>query len=243
MFCKYRLEYWNDAFQEFFHAHAWTNLSHDRRAAMLVLPDADFIPIVRTTCPTVSCWCFGLVHLRLMQAIDSASGNAHSFNNAMAEVYDPEYTKMRFHTDCALDLEDDSEICIFSCYEDECDHPRTLVTRDKESGKVEEMSMDHLSVIIFDVGANSRHVHKIVSNGCKARWLGLTLRTSKTFVTRQSVVFRHDGSKMTAATEHDRSMLFKLKGQENKLSSFKYPHIQFSLAEFKIEGLLEHKEA
>lgn len=173
-----------------------------------------------------------------MQAIDTATGETHGFNNAMAEVYDPEYTKMRFHTDCALDLEDASQICIFSCYEDEHDVPRKLVIRDKVSREVQETSMDHSSIIVFDTGANSRHVHKIVSGGrARARWLGLTMRTSKTFVTRQpdeTIVF-HDGLRMLTATEDDRKRFFQMKKKENELTDFRYPHVQFSLADFRLQ--------
>lgn len=203
---------------------------------MLVSADAGSLPIVRTTCSTVPCWSFTPVHLGLMQAIDIASGVAHNFNNAMAELYEPEYSKMRFHTDCALDLEDASQICIFSCYEDEHDVPRKLVIRDKVSGEVQETSMDHSSVIVFDTGANSRHVHKIVSGGCRTRWLGLTMRTSKTFVTRradETVVF-HDGLRMSTATEDDKKRFFEMKKQENQLTDYKYPHVQFSLADFRL---------
>lgn len=237
MFQKHLLDCQNDVFSELLHSHPWTDLSPDRKAAMLVSPKPDSIPIVRTTCPTVACWVFQSVHLRLMQAVDIASCRSHSFNNAMAEVYGPGYTKMRYHTDCALDLENDSRICIFSCYEEKGDHPRKLVIRDKVNGEVQEILMDHLSVIVFDVRANSRHVHKIVSDGSRTRgrWLGLTMRTSKTFVTGQphGLVFRNDGLTMTAATEDEKRWFFELKKFENKSPDFKYPDIRFSLADFR----------
>lgn len=239
MFRKCRLDYRNDAFLELLQSHAWTDLSPHRKAAMLVSPDADSIPVVRTTSPTVACSVFQPVHLRLLHAVDIASGRAHSFNNVMAEVYDPGYTKMRFHTDCALDLESGSQICIFSCYEKEDDHPRRLVIRDKVNGEVEEIVMEHCSIILFDMDANIRHVHKIVSDGSgsRARWLGLTMRTSGTFVTPQedeAVVFRKDGLPMLTATEDDKRWFFEMKKQENKSPDFKYPHIQFSLADFRL---------
>lgn len=36
----------------------------------------------------------------------------------MIEIYDSKYRKIKFHTDQAFDLVEDSHICIFSCYND-----------------------------------------------------------------------------------------------------------------------------
>lgn len=41
------------------------------------------------------------------------------FNNAMIEMYTTQYRTMRFHSDQALDLDPDSSIAIYSCYDDE----------------------------------------------------------------------------------------------------------------------------
>ena len=110
-------------------------------------------------------------------------------NNSLIECYTSDYTKMGAHSDQALDLADDSFIAIYSCYENpgSLKTPRTLLVRSKlfEEDNF-EIPMTHGRVVIFSTDANRRFSHKIVLKGGatqkQGRWLGVTFRTSKTFV-------------------------------------------------------------
>ncbi len=127
-------------------------------------------------------------------SIDDFDLSAFAFNNAMVEVYDSRYTKMGFHSDQALDLPDHSWICLFTAYEKGEDetHPRLLIVKDKVSGKVSEIVLTHHSAVLFSTETNKRYLHKIIADphqlrgkSTPGRWLGVTLRQSKTFVKRE----------------------------------------------------------
>jgi hypothetical protein len=110
------------------------------------------------------------------------------FNHAMVEVYDETYRKMGFHTDQALDLKDESYICIYSCYETITEGSsgsststsassatttttggrgtRTLVVQPKHPGPDKPppcaIEMKDKSFVLFSTDTNRRFVHKIV---------------------------------------------------------------------------------
>lgn len=59
------------------------------------------------------------IHYNIIESIKKATNNNNlQFNNALIEIYNCDYNKMGFHTDQSLDLEQNSYICIFSCYSD-----------------------------------------------------------------------------------------------------------------------------
>ena len=107
-----------------------------RKAAILVDPLNETIPIIRTTtCYKNPAQKFTETQYKLITIIKNAiqtlldeNKNEHThtidFNNAMIEIYDNTYHKMGFHTDQSLDLKENSYICLFSCYETPPINPR-----------------------------------------------------------------------------------------------------------------------
>jgi hypothetical protein len=72
---------------------------------------------------------------------------------------------MSFHSDQALDLEDESSIAIFSCYEypERAIPPRKLVVESKEPcASPFEIPLTNHSLIVFSLDTNRRFKHKIV---------------------------------------------------------------------------------
>jgi len=218
-------------------------LASNRQAANLVLPTSSgHLPIVRTTTSyTHAVQLFPLTFLTLRTSITDAilaqTGQRVHFNNAMIELYDPSYTKMGFHTDQAQDLAEDSYICIFSCYEGDGlgvgESPRILVVKNKQTETLTEIPMRHHECIVFSTATNAAHVHKIVGGGCRRRWLGVTFRTSKTFVERREdeLFFVGSGKMLRRATEEDAKEMRKCKGEENKEEDFVWPDMDFTISE------------
>lgn len=211
----------------------------------------DVIPIVRSTTgysiPPVP---FSEDHYELIKQIQNQYQELKlEFNNAMIETYTQEYYRMGFHTDQALDLADDSYICLFSCYS----HPETkdirkLQVQNKTTGKEIELNLHHNSIILFSTQTNREHVHKIIldleERDEKTIWLGLTLRLSKTFVKFVEKIpyfLSPDGpedSKDTKdtkdvlhlANKEERKEFIHLKSRENKEIDFVYPHLSYTLS-------------
>jgi len=234
-----------------------------RRGGILVKCDVDkSVPIIRTTTPYTQGPCvFDQVHMNIIKQIhnihnidDTYSDNQMQFNNAMIEHYTKEYRKMKFHTDQSLDLEDESVICLFSCYKNpSTTNTRTLVVRNKKSGETQRHILHHNSVILFTTKTNKEHVHKIVLEQTKlkskinenldAEWIGITFRVSKTFVTPSTTnspcyfITRDNGNIkesenriLRLATEQERVEFLKLKGCENIEQDFVYPKLDYTLS-------------
>lgn len=212
------------------------------------------IPIVRTTTTykqQVQPMPPAFLALRdaITKAITTATGRCPEFNNAMAELYEPEYRKMGFHTDQAQDLAEDSLICISSCYESSSasstpsngkavkpSPPRLLIVNDKRSGdekNVTEIPMHDNSRIVFSTATKALHKHKIVGRGCTRRWLGITFRTSKTYVERreEKLYFVDSGRLLREAREEEAVEIRKCKGEENRETAFEWPEMDFTLSE------------
>ena len=97
-----------------------TTVTAGRQSGVLVDCHDALIPIVRTTTRYEKApLSFSALHYEIIDKTRKVSGMPHlAFNNAMIEIYTNDYRKMRYHTDQALDLADDSFIGLFSCYED-----------------------------------------------------------------------------------------------------------------------------
>ena len=169
------------------------------------LVDADpqrGIPIVRTTTKyVVPSQRFQTLHRRLAIQIRERASLPFALNNALIERYTQAYATMGFHSDQALDLQDGSFIALFSCYKhpEVGDAPRLLVVESKApGGGTFEVPLAHNSVIVFSLDTNRRFKHKIVLDKSAApgnEWLGITLRTSKTFVQfRDEQAYLEDGT-------------------------------------------------
>jgi len=140
-------------------------------------------------------------------------------------MYTNEYTNMSFHSDQALDLRDSSFIAILSLYSDSgaAHADRSLVLRRKDDDSVTDViTMTHNSVVFFSVPTNQQWLHKIVlrappRNGGDVRWLGLTMRVSKTFVSfctdRPAAI---NGVALTLANDAELREFRRLRGAENR---------------------------
>lgn len=207
------------------------------------------VPLVRTTSryerPASR---FTTAHRGVVEAVrrvvtddPSHDGSAPSFNNALIEIYDRAYFKMGFHSDQALDLEPGSVIALYSCYErpDRPTAQRTLVVQSKTTEAATSIALGHNSVVLFSLATNARHRHKIVlksrplpaSDALDNRWLGLTLRQSKTFIRFDGGQPRFwDGAPLRLADADERRAFYRLRGEENRGSAFSYPRLDYTIS-------------
>ncbi len=211
-----------------------------RQGAVLV--DVDpmrGVPIVRTTTQyDTPAQCFGPLHVRLARQIQELASLPFALNNALIELYDNTYASMGMHSDQALDLEGGSSIAVFSCYRhpEQATPPRMLVIASKEpGGGTFEVPLTHNSVVVFSLDTNRRFTHKIVLD-TNARppdnqWLGLTFRTSRTFVQSREERMVLDGDVLlTLAEEDQRRAFYKLRGRENREMDFIYPPLTYTIS-------------
>ncbi|MEM9214843.1 MAG: alpha-ketoglutarate-dependent dioxygenase AlkB [Cyanobacteria bacterium P01_F01_bin.150] len=211
-----------------------------RQGTVLVNPDETRgIPIVRTTAQyNAPAQCFQSVHRHLAQQIQKTASLPFDLNNALIEIYTNAYTKMGFHSDQALDLEDQSFIAIFSCYQypELATPPRKLIVKAKESeGGNVEIPLIHNSIVVFCLDTNRRFKHKIMldmsTHPPENQWLGITFRTSKTFVQfSNEQTYFEGGTPLTLATDGQRQAFYKLRCRENKEPSFIYPQITYTIS-------------
>ncbi|MFC9994076.1 hypothetical protein [Nocardia sp. NPDC127526] len=210
-----------------------------RRGATLTKPDeAGRVPLVRTTTryrnPTQH---FRPVHDRLAQRIRTQTGLQVAFNNALIETYTNAYTTMGGHSDQALDLADDSFIAVFSCYRHpEGLPPRKLIFEPKVSAEKFEIPLTHNSVVAFSIAANRRLKHKIVldtpARPADNQWLGITFRTSKTFLHfREGHPYLPQGARLMPADDDQQREFYQLRRRENNETDFVYPPLTYTVNE------------
>lgn len=207
------------------------------------------IPLVRTTSRyDEQGHTFSNAHMDLAERISASipedqKSKAFEFNNALIEVYDHRYHKMKYHSDQCLDLARDSFIALYSCYE----HPTSLASKyvrklrvmDKETEEEFEFELGHNSVVLFPMEANRKYLHKIVLDRAiqpkktevDNRWLGVTFRQSKTFIQfREGTPYFLGGRELRMATEEEEMEFFKLRGQENRSMDFEYPALYYTIS-------------
>lgn len=206
------------------------------------------IPIVRTTTKyTIPAFNFSPVHHKIVERINETIGRDNGiptlhFNNALIEVYDATYSKMNFHSDQSLDLDADSYIGVFSCYENPDalseQHIRKLKIKNKVSNEEFEHSLTHNSVMLFSVATNTKFQHKIVLNPVAKplpadnKWLGITFRTSKTYIQfHNNEPHFSNGNLLELANKEQETEFFKLRGQENRELDFVYPELTYTINE------------
>ncbi|WP_326588675.1 hypothetical protein [Streptomyces sp. NBC_01294] len=210
-----------------------------RGATLTMIDEAEGVPLVRTTTqyssPTQR---FRAVHERLAQQIEEHTAIATGFNNALVESYTNAYRTMGSHSDQALDLADESFIAVFSCYQHpEASPPRKLIFESKGSDADKfEISLTHHSVVAFSVELNRRFKHKIVLDvpvpTADNQWLGVTFRTSKTFVRfRDGHAYLPQGARLTAADDEQRREFYQLRRRENNETDFTYPPLTYTVSE------------
>ena len=160
-------------------------------------------------------------------------------NNGLVEIYSHEYKTMGFHSDQALDLKSNSWICICSIYSNPelISSTRKLVVQSKLTGTQQEYELTHNSIIMFNTNTNNTYIHKIVLSNPNAKpnpnkWLGITFRTSKTFVKFvNSKPFISDTmNELVLASEQEKKEFYTMRSQENKSISFAYPYINYTIS-------------
>ncbi|MFG1944889.1 alpha-ketoglutarate-dependent dioxygenase AlkB [Nonomuraea sp. NPDC048826] len=239
-FRSYPVPVEGDLFQELYASTRFEDVGKGRSGAVLVKVDENGdVPLVRTTTRYAApAQRFRAVHERLARRIEECAAPAAGFDNALAEVYTNAYATMGGHSDQALDLADDSCIAVFSCYEHpEAGPPRKLIVEAKEpGGQTFEIPLTHNSAVVFSVDMNRRHRHKIVldrsSPPAENRWLGVTFRTSKTFVRfRDGQPRLPDGARLTSADDGQQREFYRLRRRENQETDFAYPVLTYTVSE------------
>lgn len=241
-FDRYSIEHAENLFPLLYQSAQFEDFSKGRRIANFHRPEGGQYPLIRTTTvygkPSQP---FSSIHQNVIDKIRKASGvHDLDLNNAMLEVYDSRYKTMGFHTDQALDMDPESYICLFSCYEQGADdYPRLLTVKNKKSGEEFEVPLLHHSVVLFSAATNQQHTHKIerrdLPNNHANRWMGFTLRLSTTFVKffdgiPHLVSDDTDLGEFMLASEAEKRDFFKLKGRENRESSFEWPEISYTIS-------------
>lgn len=249
-FSKITLDIAPNLFSELLSATNLESVAKGRLGNHLVKMDDDGMPIVRTTTKyNIPAQNFAAIHHALVKRInDTISDNnlagipTQHFNNALVEVYDATYTKMNYHSDQSLDLDNDSYIGLFSCYEkpDELSGQqiRKLKIRDKVGEEEFECALTHNSVVLFSLATNTKFLHKIVLDvpqNSKTqlpgnRWLGITFRTSKTYIQfKDSVPYFANGERLELADKEQETAFYKLRGEENRSLNFVYPELTYTV--------------
>lgn len=238
MFHTLDLELGNNIFKQLLGATIFEDIVPGRKGANLLVVD-DRIPLVRTTTNyTKPAQKIKPIHKKIMDKIIKKFGKDINFNNIMIELYTSDYRKMGWHTDQAQDLEKDSYICLFSCYEKDTkpEDIRKLKIKNKKDDSCIEIFMHDSSAILFSAETNSNHLHKIVLDSVKPsnnRWIGMTMRLSKTFIKfiDNRPVFINNLKELKKATTEDIKTIRKLKKEENLNIEFNYPELDFSLSD------------
>ncbi|MEO1030975.1 MAG: hypothetical protein AAFX55_06205, partial [Bacteroidota bacterium] len=146
-------------------------------------------------------------------------------------------------SDQCLDVEKNSFIALFSCYEKpkelSLQSIRKLKIKDKSTDEETVFDLTHNSVILFSTSTNSKYLHKIVLEPVKGmkplesdnRWLGITFRNSNTFVRfKDDRPYFSNGHPLELADDHQRKAFFQLRSQENKGNDFVYPELNYTLS-------------
>jgi hypothetical protein len=228
-------------FEELLESVRLEDVGKGRQGTVLIkIDETRSIPIVRTTTKySDPAQHFQPPHERLARQIQKIASLSVDFNNALIEKYTNDYTTMGSHSDQALDLANDSFIAIFSCYKhpEIANPPRKLLVELKESGGDRmEIHLTHNSVVMFSVETNRRLKHKIVleksTQMSENQWLGITFRSSKTFVRFcNGYAYFLDDMKLILANDEQRQEFYHLRRRENNETDFTYPRITYTLSE------------
>lgn len=201
------------------------NIAKGRKGAIVVDPNNDDIPIVRsTTSYKLKPELFNENHKHLIHQIKKIKNI--ELNNAMIECYDNTYKTMGYHSDQELDLADNSYICIYTASGN-----RQLKIKSKETNVETEVHMKPNTLIIFDLNFNRKHLHKIELGNFNDKWIGITLRKSKTYIRYidEIAYFVETGEIVEVANDIQKKEYYKLRSLENKLIEFKWPHITYNI--------------
>ncbi|TRX37453.1 hypothetical protein FNW52_05685 [Flavobacterium sp. ZT3R18] len=238
-------------FKELFNSIDYEQIAKGRIANHLVLMKKKLVPIIRTTSKyNIPVHSFSVIHNYIVSTINQTIINNdlknipfQHFNNALIEVYDFSYSKMNFHSDQSIDLENNSFIGLFSCYENPDNlseqNIRKLIVKDKVTNEEFEFSLTHNSVILFSTETNTKFHHKIVLDidvklkipVNENKWLGMTFRTSKTYLDfKNDIPFFANGEQLKLANSEQEREFFKYRREENKSLNFNYPFLSYTIS-------------
>lgn len=239
MFQYYELKFDKNLFNELSNK-TFENITNGRIGANLIKVSNNLFPIVRTTTKySQPLQYFDNIHYNIIDKIkDICKINNLEFNNAMIEIYNSNYKTMKYHSDQALDLHDNSYICIFSCYNNEhTNEIRTLLVKEKNTDNVIKYKLHHNSIILFSVNDNSKYNHKIILESdlnTNTKWLGITFRFSKTLINFiNNIPYLSNNEELILINRNDIDKIkefYKLRNLENKSINFKYPEINYTIS-------------
>jgi hypothetical protein len=236
MFSKYDIQLKDNLFMELANSAKFEQLGKGRHGTVLLHAQNNIQPIVRTTTKyNIPSQPFKQVHYDIIDKIKKITQLNIYFNNALIEMYDMNYTTMGEHSDQALDLDPDSYICLFSCYDNpEPKDIRTLKIKNKTSGDLSEIKLTHNSIVLFSVKTNSNYLHKIVLDNSSANdmFLGLTFRLSKTFIQFLDEIpyFYKTDRILKLANQEEMKEFYSLRQKENKSIGFEYPELNYTIS-------------
>jgi len=218
----------DNMFEKISNSYEFEDITKGRKGCTI----ADYsnnIPLVRTT--TIyknKTQQFNKYIYEIINEIKKTNNNI-LLNNALLEIYDNNYKKMKYHSDQLLDIKDNSFICVFSCYNN--NYNRKLVIKNKNNGIINEIIMENNSVIIFDTKTNKEYLHKIVlQNNNESKWLGLTFRLSNTFIkfiNKKPYIY---STELILANDEQKKEFFRLRKEENKNINYNYPLINYTIS-------------
>ncbi|WP_299677039.1 alpha-ketoglutarate-dependent dioxygenase AlkB [uncultured Tenacibaculum sp.] len=245
-FIKVNLEFDSNLFSELSSQINFENVGKGRLANHLVKSNDEAIPIVRTTTQySIPAHHFSSTHDKIIENINNSISDFGpiSFNNALIEIYDNSYKKMKYHSDQALDLAPNSYIALYSCYENPeeltAQAIRKLKVKNKTSEEEFEISLTHNSLVLFSLTTNSKFYHKIVLEQVpkqkpltsENKWLGITFRKSKTFIKfKNDLAYFENNKLLELANDAQKKEYFMLRGKENRSLNFNYPELNYTLS-------------
>lgn len=235
MFSKINLYFDYNLFNDLSTTVNFDNISEGRTGAVLIDYTNNLVPIVRTTTKYINpVQKFQSIHYNIINKIKTY--NNINFNNALIEIYDNNYRSMKYHSDQSLDLDDDSYICIFSCYSnDKTNNLRKLIVKNKINNIKVEYTLEHNSFILFSNKTNKQYLHKIIldkiNNSDNIKWLGITFRLSKTFINfiNNKPYFYNSNNILYLASDEEEKEYYKYRKQENNTIDYKYPEIFYTI--------------
>ncbi|MDX6183035.1 hypothetical protein SGQ44_12000 [Flavobacterium sp. Fl-77] len=238
-------------FDELSNSVSFEDVAKGRIGNHLVAISQKGIPIVRTTTLyTIPAHNFSALHHKIVESVNQTiqSDQTHQlplldFNNALIEVYDCHYATMKYHSDQCMDLESDSYIGLFTCYENPDKltekNVRKLKLKDKTTNQEFDITLTHNSMVLFSLSANTKYLHKIILESMPSikksesdnKWLGITFRKSKTFINFNDGVPRFaTGEVLEVANDDQKAAFFKLRAEENTVTDFVYPRLSYTLS-------------
>lgn len=219
-----------------------------RFAAKIFNSDDNKIPLVRTTSsyeqPSQR---MTPLHLRIIDQINKQLNVSPPLvlNNALVEIYRGTYDTMKFHSDQALDLQEDSSIVIFTCTNNpESKTPPRLHVRDKAHpvGPIIKIGwghsyvdnlfeekvfpFNHCAAIVFSTQTNASHIHTIYQKCTEnEQWLYITFRTARTFIEfKEHIPYFVNcwlaPDRLHLADKSERQQFYQNKSNENNRTAF-----------------------